>query len=57
MKLVTDTELLARFYGDNEDELDHREKFLRNYILNEGWKEKRTTSGKNGRKTMVTEEV
>ena len=39
MKLVTDTELLARFYGDN-DELDHNERFLRNYILNEGWKEK-----------------
>ena len=53
MKLVTDTELLARFYGDNEDELDHKEKFLRNYILNEGWKEKRTPSGKAGRKTIA----
>jgi len=39
MKLVTDTELMARFYGENE-ELDHNEKFLKNYILNEGWKEK-----------------
>jgi len=39
MKLVTDTELLARFYGQDE-ELDHNEKFLRNYILNEGWKDK-----------------
>ncbi len=39
MNLVTDTELLARFYGE-EGELDHNEKFLRNYILNEGWKEK-----------------
>ena len=39
LKLVTDTELLARFYG-NEAELDHKEKFLRSYILNEGWKEK-----------------
>ena len=47
MKLVTDTELLARFYGDNVDELDHKEKFLRDYILNEGWKEKR--SGKKER--------
>ena len=57
MKLVTDTELLARFYGDNEDELDHKEKFLRNYILNEGWKEKRTPSGKAGRKTIADQEV
>ena len=40
MKLITDTELLSRFYGEHEDELDHNEKFLRNYILNEGWKEK-----------------
>ena len=39
LNLVTDTELLARFYGDG-DELDHNDKFLRNYILNEGWKEK-----------------
>lgn len=36
---MTDTELLARFYGD-DDNLDHNEKFLRSYILNEGWKEK-----------------
>ena len=40
MKLVTDTELLARFYGEGEEELDHNERFLKNYILNEGWKEK-----------------
>ena len=46
MKLVTDTELLARFYGD-DDELDHKEKFLRSYILNEGWKEKQ--GGKNSK--------
>ena len=37
MKLVTDTELLSRFYG-KESELDEGEKFLRNYILHEGWK-------------------
>ena len=37
MKLVTDTELLARFYSKDET-LDESEKFLRNYILNEGWK-------------------
>lgn len=40
MKLVTDTELMARFYGEGDGELDHTEKFLKNYILNEGWKEK-----------------
>ena len=39
MKLVTDTELLSRFYG-KESDLDEGEKFLRNYILNEGWKDK-----------------
>ena len=39
MKLVTDKELLARFYG-KEANLDEDEKFLRNYILNEGWKDK-----------------
>jgi len=37
--LVTDTELLARFYG-GDDKLDASERFLRNYILNEGWKDK-----------------
>ena len=36
--LVTDKELLARFYG-NDQELNPGEKFLRNYILNEGWKD------------------
>ncbi len=40
MKLVTDTELLSRYYGENEEELDPNERFLRSYILNEGWKEK-----------------
>ena len=39
MQLVTDQELLSRFYG-KENELDEGEKFLRNYILNEGWKDK-----------------
>lgn len=47
MKLVTDTELLARFYGENDGELDHAEKFLKNYILNEGWKEKASKSVKS----------
>lgn len=35
---MTDKELLARFYGQ-ESELNAEDKFLRNYILNEGWKE------------------
>jgi len=35
---VTDKELLARFYG-NDNDLNAEDKFLRNYILNEGWKE------------------
>ena len=39
MQLVTDNELLARFYGNDVD-LDDGEKFLRSYILNEGWKDK-----------------
>ena len=39
MQLVTDKELLARFYGNDVD-LDDGEKFLRSYILNEGWKDK-----------------
>lgn len=36
--LVTDKELLARFYG-HDSSLNAEDKFLRNYILNEGWKE------------------
>lgn len=36
-RLVTDKDLLARFYGDNSS-LDPTERFLRNYILNEGWR-------------------
>ena len=39
MKLVTDVDLLKRFYGDNA-QLDSADKFLRNYILLEGWKDK-----------------
>ena len=38
-KLVTDEELLQRFWG-NDRELDSTDKFLRNYILLEGWKDK-----------------
>lgn len=39
MKLVTDVDLLKRFYG-NDKQLDNTDKFLRNYILLEGWKDK-----------------
>jgi hypothetical protein len=38
--LVSDQELLARFYGVAGEKLDASERFLRNYILNEGWKDK-----------------
>lgn len=47
-KLVTDKELLARFFGQ-DSELNAEDKFLRSYILNEGWKEaggKRLTKDK-----------
>lgn len=38
MKLITDKELLQRFWGD-DNKLGKADKFLRNYILLEGWKE------------------
>ena len=41
MNLITDTELLKRFWGD-DSKLDNSDKFLRNYILLEGWKDKKT---------------
>lgn len=41
MEMVTDTDLLARFYEDEGgNKLSSSDKFLRNYILNEGWKDK-----------------
>ena len=39
LNLITDKDLLQRFYGQDA-KLDNSEKFLRNYILMEGWKEK-----------------
>lgn len=45
MKLVTDEDLLKRFYG-NDKELTSTDKFLRNYILLEGWKDKFKGVGK-----------
>ena len=41
VEMVTDTDLLARFYNEKEGQkLSGNDKFLRNYILNEGWKDK-----------------
>lgn len=45
MKLVTDEDLLKRFWGDDKS-LDSKDKFLRNYILLEGWKDKFKGLGK-----------
>lgn len=45
MKLVTDEDLLKRFWG-NDKSLDSKDKFLRNYILLEGWKDKFKGLGK-----------
>ncbi|CDW72271.1 zz domain protein [Stylonychia lemnae] len=45
MNLVTDQELLQRFWGDDA-KLDSKDKFLRNYILLEGWKDKFKGLGK-----------
>jgi hypothetical protein len=39
LKMETDTDLLKRFYGD-ETKLDSTDKFLRNYILLQCWKDK-----------------
>lgn len=45
LKMETDTDLLKRFYGD-ENKLDSTDKFLRNYILLQCWKDNGTKSGK-----------
>lgn len=39
MPIITDVELMKRFWG-NDQELGSQDKFLRNYILMEGWKDK-----------------
>ena len=41
--METDTDLLKRFYGD-ESQLDSTDKFLRNYILLQCWKDKGNSS-------------
>lgn len=45
--METDKELLKRFYGD-ESKLDQTDKFLRNYILLQCWKDK----GNSGRSKL-----
>jgi protein KRI1 len=49
--METDTDLLKRFYGD-QSQLDATDKFLRNYILLQCWKDK---SG--GAKSKVQEQI
>jgi hypothetical protein len=41
--METDIDLLKRFYGD-ENQLDSTDKFLRNYILLQCWKDKGNNS-------------
>ena len=38
--MVTDKELMARFYTDKGSKLSSGDRFLRDYILNEGWKDR-----------------
>ena len=45
LKMETDTDLLKRFYGD-ETKLDSTDKFLRNYILLQCWKDNGTKTSK-----------
>lgn len=45
LKMETDTDLLKRFYGD-ENKLDSTDKFLRNYILLQCWKDNGTKTSK-----------
>jgi len=45
LKMETDTDLLKRFYGD-QSKLDSTDKFLRNYILLQCWKDNGTKTSK-----------
>lgn len=45
MRLVSDEDILKRFYG-TDNKLDNTDKFLRNYILLEGWKDRFKGVGK-----------
>jgi protein KRI1 len=51
LKMETDVDLLKRFYGD-EKQLDSTDKFLRNYILLQCWKDKG-----NGNKSGLQEKI
>ena len=37
--METDGEIMARFYNESGVKLSKNDKFLRSYILNEGWKD------------------
>ena len=55
MALTTDTDLLKRFYG-NEKSLDSTDKFLRNYILLECWKDKKNKAQLAQKQGKIDEE-
>ena len=53
--METDTDLLKRFYGD-ESQLDSTDKFLRNYILLQCWKDKGNTAKSKLQETIDAED-
>jgi hypothetical protein len=55
LKMETDIDLLKRFYGD-ESQLDTTDKFLRNYILLQCWKDKGNTSKSKLQETIDAED-
>ena len=40
MNFQSDKDVLAQLYGTDSKDLDHTDKFLRDFILKEGWKQK-----------------
>lgn len=55
LKMETDIDLLKRFYGD-EKQLDSTDKFLRNYILLQCWKDKGNNSKSKLQETIDAED-
>jgi len=55
LKMETDMDLLKRFYGD-ESQLDSTDKFLRNYILLQCWKDKGNSSKSKLQETIDAED-